>query len=794
MKLRFFTAIISILLAKGMIMAQEGRLLGRVLDMSTNEPVPFANIIVEGTNIGTVSDIEGNFSFEGLEPGFVRLRASYVGFRQTLSSDIQIMNSREAYLEIYMEPSSLEIEEVVVKVSPYYKPVEAPVSMQRINLEEIETNPGSNRDISKVVQSFPGIGFTPSFRNDIIVRGGGPSENVYYLDEVEIPNLNHFSTQGASGGATGIINADLLQSANYFSGAFPANHPNALSSVFELQQKEGNKEKPRFRFSLGASEAALSGDGPVGDKSTYLFSMRRSYLQFLFDALELPFLPNFTDYQVLWKTRFNEKNELKLVSIGSIDEFALNTDLKDPDEQQEYILSFLPVNEQWSYTIGGVYKHYRSNGFQSFVLSRNMLNNTSYKYPDNNESMDKILDYHSQEIENKFRYEQTIYFEELKVNYSLDGAYAKYSNNTRQRFYIDGEVQDLVYDTDLDMFSWGASVQLNKGFLDEQLNLTVGLRADANSYSKSMNNLLDQLSPRASLTYKLNEKLSLTVNSGKYFRRPPYTALGFKDSNGNLINKENELKYIGVSHLVGGLEYLFKSNFLFSLEGFYKSYSNYPFSVNDSISLATKGADYGTVGDEELRSTGIGRAYGFEFLSRGRIDNKLNYIFAYTYVVSEAGEDKEDLVPTAWDSRHIISTTLTYNFGKNWSVGSKWRFSGALPYTPYDMELSANIDAWDSQGGAYLDYGRLNSERLSAFHQLDLRIDKRFYFNKWSLMLYLDIENLYNFQSEQPDFIVREKDGDGNYLTNDEGTEYILRSVANTSGTVLPTIGIMMEF
>jgi hypothetical protein len=136
-------------------------------------------------------------------------------------------------------------------------------------------------------------------------------------------------------------------------------------------------------------------------------------------------------------------------------------------------------------------------------------------------------------------------------------------------------------------------------------------------------------------------------------------------------------------------------------------------------------------------------------------------------------------------------------FNKNWSAGLKWRYAGGLPYTPYNLELSSRVNCLGCARPAYLDKNRINSERLGDFHQLDIRVDKKFFFDKWSLMLYLDIQNLYNFKSKQPDYIVREKDADGNFITQTDinnVTRYQLKSIPSESGTVLPTIGIMIEF
>jgi len=787
---------LSVFIASTSLNAQNnGKITGKIIDANSNEPLPFVNVIVKGTNIGTTSDLDGVFNMTGIAPGFVTLQASFVGYEMGFSSEIQVTNANTAFVEIKLTPKDTEIQEVVIKASPFRKTEESPVSLTRITVSEIETNPGSNRDISKVIRSFPGVGSAASFRSDIIIRGGGPSESRFYLDGVEIPNINHFATQGSSGGPVGILNADFINGVNFYSGAFPANRGNALSGVFEFTQQDGNPEKLKLRGTLGASEISLTMDGPIGEKTNYIFSARRSYLKFLFDLIELPFLPTFTDYQLKLRTKLTPKDEITVVSIGALDEFALNLGIDNPTEDQEYILTNIPVNEQWSYAIGAVYKHFSENSFQTFVLSRNMLNNVSYKYPDNDESQERVLDYRSQEIENKFRFENNTRLGSFKLIYGLNGEYAKYNNATQQKIYADGGLININYNTDFDLFKWGAFGQVSKTFLNARMVASFGLRTDANNYSKSMQNMLNQLSPRFSLSYSLTDQWSLNANTGRYYQLPSYTTLGYKNLDGILVNKENDLKYVAADHYIAGIQYQPKENILASIEGFYKNYHNYPFSLRDSISLATKGSDFGVIGDEAVSSTGEGRAFGFEILNRTRLDQyKLNIILAYTYVISQFQNISGEYIPTTWDSKHIFNLTVFKEFAKNWSTGFKWRYVGGLPYTPYDIESSELISAWRVAGGPIWDFNQLNSLRLKPFHQLDLRVDKRFFFDRWSLMAYIDIQNAYNFQAEQPDYIIREKDEAGNYLTTDNNTRYILKRIQSNSGTILPTIGIMIEF
>ena len=801
---RIFILIAFLFLSQAIVHAQQGVIRGRVYNANNNDPVEFATVAIYGTTIGSISDLDGNFLFTGLEPGYVELRVSSVGFESYVSEAILVTNAKKVFLDIPLAEANVELEEVVVRASPFRKIDESPVSLQRISIEEIEKSPGGNRDISKVIQSYPGVASTPANRNDVIVRGGGPSENTFYLDGIEIPNINHFATQGASGGPVGIINADFLREVNLYTGAFPANKGNALSSVIDLYQVDGNKEKLNFRGTVGASDLGLSLNGPIGENTTYLLSYRRSYLQFLFQLLELPFLPKYNDYQFKVKTRLNDKNELSLVSIGSYDNNNLNLDANET-EQQQYVLGYLPESFQWSYAIGAVWKHFGDRGYDTWVLSRNYLHNESLKYQDNIVQPDLLtLNYNSDEIENKFRYEHTSRYKGgLKVNYGANFEYAKFYARNYNKVFVNNESITLDTESAFDLFKWGLFGQVSKELLKERLVLSFGLRADANSFNANMQNMVNQLSPRISASYQLTTGWYLNFNTGRFYQEPAYTTMGFKNEEGMMINQP-ELKYIQSDHVVAGLEWLPERETKISLEGFYKKYSNYPFSLVDSISLASKGADFNLYGAEPVESTAKGRAFGAEFLYRNRDLFGINLTVSYTLVRSETLPRKESLtdlgwIPTTWDNIHLLNIYGFREFKGNWQLGFKWRFVGGQPYTPYDLYTSSLVDYWDVTGFSAPDYNRYNQERSKPFHQLDLRIDKEWYLSRISINLYVDIQNVYNYKTTSSTFLVQELDANGNPIIVNPGDpselqRYAMKELQSTGGTLLPTIGVIIEF
>ena len=765
---------------------------GTVIDKSSRQPLEFINVMIVGLNKGGVTNAEGKFSIGQVPPGIYRLQASAIGYK-TVTTPEYILSTRDLHIQIEMEENQTELEGVTVTASPFRRDIESPVSLRIIGLQEIEKSPGANRDISRIVQSYPGVAFSPiGYRNDLIVRGGSPSENRFYLDGVEIPNINHFSTQGASGGPVGILNADLIREVNFYTGAFPTDKGNALSSVLDFKLRDGDMERNSLKATLGASEVSLASNGHLGKKTSYLVSVRQSYLQFLFDMLGLPFLPTFTDAQFKLKTRFDARNELTVLGLGGIDKMKLNT--KADDEDNEYILSYLPKIQQETFTLGAVYRHYAGAHVQSVVASHSYLNNRNTKYQQNDESDPEhlMLRLRSTEQNTQLRLENSSSFHNWKVTVGTSLDYSQYSNTTFQKVYTD-RAQTFDYHTYLGIMRWGLFGTVNYTSIDERFTASLGLRADANNYSAAMKDLSDQLSPRLSLSYQLTEHWSLSGNAGLYYQLPPYTALGFKNNNGLYANKY-ALRYMQVSQGSVGLNWRKGDTFEVSVEGFYKDYDKIPLSVADGIPLTCKGNDYGVIGNELLTSTAQGRSYGAELLLKWLIAKKLNLASSFTLFKSEYRTDKEsEYIASAWENRFFFNLRGTYNLPRHWSVGMKVSCIGGAPYTPYDADKSSLVTAWNAQGKPYYDYTRYNEERLPAFTQVDIRIDKTFYLKRCMLGFYIDLQNIAGSKLKQADVLMSTgviKNPDAPIAEQ----RYVMKSLKQESGTLLPTLGITFEY
>jgi outer membrane receptor for Fe3+-dicitrate len=310
-----------------------------------------------------------------------------------------------------------------------------------------------------------------------------------------------------------------------------------------------------------------------------------------------------------------------------------------------------------------------------------------------------------------------------------------------------------------------------------------------------MANPLNQLSPSLSVNFRINESLALNANVSRFHQIPAYTILGYRNSLGDLVNKQNDIQYIRADHFVFGAEYRTKASSRLTLEGFYKNYDRYPFSLKDSICLANQGSDFGVVGNEAVKSMSQGRTYGGEFLFQQKLYKGFYAVVAYTYVISEFKNKNDEYVPTAWDSRHIVSLTGGKRFKKGWELGMRWLFSGGSPYTPYDIETSRLISNWNINGVGLLDYSRLNTEREASFHQLNVRLDKKLFLDKFNMNFYLDIQNLYGYKTKVAPILLVETDASGAPVIDPtDPTRYKTKLIENTSGIVQPTIGIIVEF
>lgn len=795
------------------VSAQEkGRVYGTVLDKNTKEPLIGALVKVINSEDGAVTDENGKYQLE-TRLGTFAFTASYIGYDTLVKYNVVVTSGNLQNVDFDLEVSQTELAEVLVAGAKINSARAAtnlsPLSVQTMTVEEIRSNPGGNFDISKVIQALPGVAGSTGFggfRNDLILRGGAPNENVYFLDGIEIPVLNHFSTQGSAGGPTGIINTAFTKEVRLSTSAFPAQTDNALSGVFEIFQREGNPQKLQSNIRLSASEVAISADGPINQNTTFLASVRRSYLQLLFELIDLPIRPNYWDFQTKITTQWSKRTKINFIGIGAIDDFSFAIP-KNADAENTYIVRSTPIIKQWNYTGGVSINHLIDNGYLLLALSRNQFNNNVTRYENNENPIPgtEAFSSLSNETENKLRFLMHKNYRKTDLDLGFTIQNVLFDNDfdalIRKGFINpDGSILQpevrYVFNSAINFFKYGFFVQGSRKFNNDIL-VSGGLRSDMNSFTNKGNDLLRTLSPRLNISIPAGDEFKFNASSGIYYKIPVLTILGFRDNDSALVNQNAD--YTRSRHIAAGLEYSPQPSLRMTVEGFYKNYSNYPVSSFTGISLANTGGDFNAVGNERVVTNGVGRVYGVEFFIQKKLTNKIFYTVSYTWFDSQFSGSDGNLIRAAWDNQHLISVIAGLKLKRSWELGIKYRNAGGSPYTPFDMEASRLN--YLSIGQGVVDNARLNQLELSPFNQLDLRIDKKWNFSQWTLDLFLDIQNVLSTQSEAfPNYTFERNEDNTDFKTTDgqpltlDGSNAFPLILDNVSGRLVPTLGFIIEW
>ena len=780
-----------------------GFIIGKVYNKETAEPIELVSIFLTDNATGAVTDSAGVFTIGPLPAGEYILNASHVSYQDVFLLTVMVKADETTQIEIAMDPTSNTLDEIKVRVAPFKTGIEVPATLHSMLATEIQRNPGSDNDISKVVRALPGVTSISAFRNDLIIRGGAPNENRFFLDGVEIPVINHLVTQGASGGAYSIINSNQLREIDYMSSSFPANRGNALSSVFDFFLKNNETDELKGSVWLGGTEAGVSLEAPLGEKADMLLSTRRSYRQYILKLLDFAFLPVYNDITAKVNINLNKKSRLTLLGIGAKDNFTLNDDLGN-NEIQRYLWDNLPVSNQSNYTVGAVYNYFGENATWTLVGSRSALDNSATKYANNDASNqdDLLLNFTSGEYSNRARLEYAYLKKGYKLTLGagmedLSGNYDVFN----RIFNRDGAVT-VDYESNLRFQQYSIFGEMVKSWKSDRITLSLGGRADGNNYNTLMRNPLDQLSGRVNLALGITESLKFNVGTANYYQLPPMMTLSY--SNSRNLDNQDVAQYIRSNHYTAGFRWETKIRSRLSVEGFFKSYPEYMMTLRDSISLAHQPVDFGVYGNFPVEFSSEGRAYGVELFYQQKLFRGMYGMITYTLSRSEYRDKDLNFVPAAWDARHITNMTFGKRFNEKWEVGINWRYQSALPFTPFDLDISSRRGAWDLNNQGIRDFSLLNTQRGKSTSIISARVDRIYKFPKWTLNVFLDFENITaDADSQQVLILDREMDSNGNLV--DEGTiinpgdpyeqqNYLLQYIENAQGAFIPTFGFIIKF
>ncbi|MFA7360120.1 MAG: TonB-dependent receptor [Candidatus Kapaibacterium sp.] len=767
MKIFIYNIIIMVLISVNLFAQNKGGISGKVVDRISQQPVIGAVVEAKNTETEEITktgtDDNGFFYFESVNAGRYGLRFSSIGYI-VLMIDNVIVNSG-VITDRFVELDIVATDEIVVEDERFTKPNDISTSLKNLNTEEIRITPGGFEDIGRVVQNLPGVSFVNDGRNDLIVRGGAPTENLFIVDNAYVPNINHFGSQGATGGPTSIINLDFIRDVSFITGGFSAKYGDKLSSVLEIKQREGSRIKFMTDLNLSATGFGAVLEGPIGKekKGSWLISARRSYLDFIFNAAGFGFVPEYYSFQGKGVYDLDKNNFLTLNIISNIDKVKFNND----DEEKKQDNSVILDNDQWGYVFGAEWKSLLSSKSYSILnLTRTF---TNYNYSGKDINQVEYFKNVSKEGETSLKGEYnlqaiktgqlTVGFEGKLVNFRneimKDQDTIYYINPaTGSRYILDA----VSLNDEQNTFKGALFAQWTQYFLN-RIKLNAGLRYDYFDFIEKKN----YISPRVSAQINILHDLYLNLSYGIFYQSPSYIWLV-----GDPINRK--LEDMRADHYIAGLEYIIMPDLKASVEVYYKKYSNYAVSEERPyFILSNNGGNFenqNNFGLEPLTSAGTGYAQGIEFFVQ-KVFSK-NYYFNVNLSIFQAKYKALDGVErnSDFDNRVLFTTFGGYQFGKGWSVGGKFRYVGGRPYTPINPNDGTQL---------VLDY---NIARLPDFYSLDLRLDKKWTFSSWTLNTYIDIQNITGKKN----------------VTGYKWNKYTNKIEANESIGVLPTIGINAMF
>lgn len=755
-----------------------GTISGKVLDARTKQPLVAVNVRVLDTERGAITDLDGNYTIPNVPVGTYRLNFEYIGYKPVLKTDVVVITARPAFVNAELTETVLEGEEVTVTAGYFVEEEKIQPSTIGLSREEIRRFPGGFEDVVRTVSTLPGVAINAAGgRNDLLVRGGGPSENLYIINNIEVPNINHFGTQGNSSGSLSFVNLDFVEDVTFSTGGFGAQFGDKMSSVLSLKMNSNIPENFDTKLTVSATQFGADFETPIQNSGNLIFSARQSYLDIIFRAAGLPFVPVYTDFNLIANYDISPKDKLFILGLGAINRVERDQSTLENRVTNAGILD----NTQNQWITGVNYRRLLGNGFLDLTVNMNMF---QYRFSQINEFEREYFNSEADEIELNLK---------LKHYWILSKKIGLRSGISMKNIFNDNTTAfaDTIYDRSgnrvpvsaigVPKFSNTNASGRKYAYFSEidwlvssRLNINAGVRMDYYDFIKKSL----YLAPRLSMKYKIDSKNSVRLSGGVYYQSPSYVWV---------VNEENEnLKALRNEMGVIGWDYLAQSDIRLSLEGYYKKYTDLPTGVipgvtdylivnNTGTGFGGRDDDFQSFGYYTLVSEGKGRAYGAEFSVQKKFSDTPVYgQMSLTYGKSEFTAYNGQTYPGQYDQRFIFNLTGGYIFNSKWEVSGKFRYYTGVPFTPIYIPDENPLNPGEIQNlpEEYL------ASRTKAGHHLDVRLDRYFYFGSNTLIVYLDIQNIYNYKIPQrPNY---------DFWNNE--------IVDSSSIGILPSIGISLEF
>lgn len=705
------TLVLLILTTATISQTKTGIISGEVRDAVTKQPLPGANIIVDGTNMGSACDENGYYVIKNVSPGNYILKASMIGYESAVYTDVTINPNRNHSVNFELHSAALELQEVKVSADYFSKPDENPVSFRTLSPEEIRRSPGSAEDIFRVMQSLPGVATAGARSAQLIVRGGSPDENLTLLDNIEVYNPIHFARTGESMGIISIVNPALLQKVDFLTGGFPVRYGDKMSSVFDMSLREGNKEVFNTDANLNIAGFGVMLDGPLIENSNMVFSLRRGFFDLITATLDRPAAPSY--YDAVGKVTYdlNNKNRISLVGFYYLDLIEKTGSTKQENatwNRYDYL-----TRDDYGAAIGVNWRSLISE--KAFSLVTASYTSNGWNTLQGTEADPTIM---GEDIrEDEFSLKSEINYQlSSNINLKLGGQF-KVINSRNESWSPEDTLRNgtiipasaILYLPDAT--TKGALFLQSSFKIFDPLIITTGLRYDYFALTEENN-----FSPRISLSYNLTDQTTFNLAWGKYYQSPASYQIA-PDERNLLLNSSY------ATHYIAGIEQRLGYDTKASIEVYHKELSNL-IVAPDSSNL--------------LINTGSGYAQGIEFSLQKKFTDGFVGSASYSYSISKRRDyESTSLYDFEYERPHIINLIFGLEIGAGWQIGTKFQYASGNPYTPV-------IGVSERNNTFYLVDGEKNSARYPDYHKLDLRIDKQFVFENWSFSVYLDLWNVYN--------------------------------------------------
>ncbi len=684
-----------------------GLIKGRIADMETKAPIAGVTVSVAGTEHTSVSDADGAYALPGVPLGYYTLSFELETYYADARTDVIVRSGRTTFLNIELLKVRVVNEEVRVVADYFPAAPTAPVSRTEFNPEELRRDAGSAGDISRALYVVPGVVRADDEANDLIVRGGSPAENGFYIDNIFMPNINHFPQQGASGGNIGMLNMDFIENVEVFTGGFGAAYGNRLSSVFDIAYREGNRDRVNGQLNLSAIGYGAQLEGPLpGKKGAWMISANRSYLDLVAKALDMDNPADYWDINGKATYDLGGRDKITFLAIGG----RSRTDY-DNDTRERF--SYATAGLNWRHLWGDA-------GYSDTALSWSFLDGTENEYWEG-EGVHEQYDY-----SNRWLTFRNVNHIRLAAGHRLEfGAEAQ---NLRFRNWDDFDnAESRLSGTSAGAFLTYL-VQLFPNF-----SLSAGARVDYVPLSERFH-----LSPRLSFSWVLTKRLTMNGAYGVFYQQMPLFLI--KQDPGNAAQPDPRAR-----HLVVGLKYLLAKDVQLTLEAYDKRYADHPMSpdypywfvIDDVNGDEDRFWDYGAL-------VGEGRAYarGVELTLQKKISKKLYGLLGLTYYRSRYRDLMGFWRNRLFDNRFIFCVSGGYKPSRTWEVNVRWTLAGNKAFTPVDEEMSIMY------GFPYVRLENIMAGHLDNYQNFSFRVDKRFSFRGSNIIVFLGALNLFNHQNE----------------------------------------------